>query len=91
MAELQVGVKELKSRLSHYLREVKKGRSIIITERGKPIGQIIPRDTSLQDRITMLMKAGLVEWNGEKLQSIKPVARNRSSRQISDLLVDMRE
>jgi prevent-host-death family protein len=91
MTELQVGVKELKTRLSQYLREVKKGRSIIITERGKPIGQIIPRDTSLQDRITMLINVGLVEWNGEKLKSIEPVIKNRTSRQISDLLVDMRE
>jgi prevent-host-death family protein len=91
MAELHVGVKELKTRLSQYLREVKKGRSIVITEHGKPIGQIIPRDTSLQDRIAMLMNAGLVEWNGEKLQLIQPATKNRSSRQISELLVDMRE
>jgi prevent-host-death family protein len=91
MAEFQVDVKELKTRLSQYLREVKKGRSIVITEHGIPIGQIIPRDTSLQDRNTLLINAGLVERNGEKLQPIQPSTKNRSSRQISKLLVDMRE
>jgi len=91
MADVQVGVKELKTRLSKYLREVKRGRSIIITERGKPIGQIIPRDTTIEDRMTMMIQAGLVEWNGKKLMPIKPTIKNRSSRLISDLLVEMRE
>ena len=91
MADLQVGVKELKTRLSKYLREVKRGRSIIITERGKPIGQIIPRDIPMEDRITMMIQSGLVEWNGKKLEPIKPIVKNRSARLISDLLVEMRE
>ena len=91
MADLHVGVKELKTQLSKYLREVKRGRSIIITERGKPIGQIIPRDTPTEDRITMMIQAGLVEWNGNKLMPIKPIVKNRSTQLISDLLVDMRE
>jgi len=91
MTELHVGVKELKTRLSKYLREVKKGRSIIITERGKPIGQIIPKDTPIEDRITRMLQAGLVEWNGNKLMPTKPAVKNRSSQLISDLLVDMRE
>lgn len=91
MADLHVGVKELKTQLSKYLREVKRGRSIIITERGKPIGQIIPRAIPTEDRITMMIQAGLVEWNGKKLMPIKPIVKNRSTQLISDLLVDMRE
>jgi len=91
MADLYVGVRELKNRLSKYLREVKKGRSIVITERGKPIGQIIPKSSSLDDRVEMLIRAGLVEWNGKKLEHAEPAVVNRSSRLVSDILVDMRE
>ena len=91
MTHLYVGVRELKNRLSKYLREVKKGRSIVITEHGKPIGQIIPQSSSLDDRVEMQINAGLVEWNGKKLVHSEPAVVNRSSRLVSDILVDMRE
>jgi prevent-host-death family protein len=35
-------VAELKARLSEFLRLVKGGRELIITERGRPIAQILP-------------------------------------------------
>ena len=40
--ETIAGVRDLKNKLSHYLREVKKGRSIMITERGKIVATIVP-------------------------------------------------
>ncbi|MCK5646131.1 MAG: type II toxin-antitoxin system prevent-host-death family antitoxin [Anaerolineales bacterium] len=91
MTHLYVGVRDLKNQLSKYLREVKKGRSIVITERGKPIGQIIPKTSSIDDRIEMMINAGLLEWNGKKLEHYEPDVINRSSRLVSDILVDMRE
>lgn len=91
MSELRVGVRELKNRLSQYLREVKRGCSIVITERGKPIGHIIPKTMSVEDRIELMVKTGLVEWNGKKLEPIDPVVINRSSQLVSDILLEMRE
>ena len=32
-----VGIKELKDRLTYYLRLTKQGEEIVVTERGKPI------------------------------------------------------
>jgi prevent-host-death family protein len=32
-----VGIRELKSRLTHYVRLVKQGQNVILTERGKPV------------------------------------------------------
>jgi prevent-host-death family protein len=40
MNEVGVGTRELKSHLSEYMRGVKAGQSIIVTERGKVTGQI---------------------------------------------------
>jgi len=37
-----VGVKELKNRLTHYLRRTKAGEEVIVTERGKPIALLQP-------------------------------------------------
>lgn len=36
----RVGVKELKNRLSAYLREVRKGRRILVTDRGEVIAEL---------------------------------------------------
>ena len=91
MREVQVGIRELKNRLSQYLSKVKKGQTIVITERGKPIGRIIPGGLPIEERIKAAVDAGLVEWNGKVLDPCKPVARNRGERQVSDILVEMRE
>ncbi|MCI0774033.1 MAG: type II toxin-antitoxin system prevent-host-death family antitoxin, partial [Chloroflexi bacterium] len=42
MVERSVGIRELKNRLSKYLRAVKAGQTILITDRGRPVGRLIP-------------------------------------------------
>lgn len=37
-----VGVKELKNRLTQYLRRAKQGEEVVVTERGRPIALIRP-------------------------------------------------
>ena len=68
MDDTKVGARELKSRLSEYLRRVKAWQTIIVTERGKPIGQIVPIEPSLEGRLQAMVEAGLAEWNGQKLK-----------------------
>ena len=45
-----VGVKELKSHLTQYLRKTKAGEEVIITERGKPIAVIHPAKKGLSSK-----------------------------------------
>lgn len=91
MSEIYVGIRELKNNLSSYLKRVKSGGVIVITDRGKPIGQIVPHGIPVEERMNKLTAAGLMKWNGNHLKPIKPVAVNRSKKQVSDLLLDMRE
>jgi prevent-host-death family protein len=37
-----VGIAELKSRLSEYLRKVRGGRAIVVLDRAQPIARIVP-------------------------------------------------
>jgi prevent-host-death family protein len=46
-----VSIRELKSRLSHYLRLAKTGRTVGITERGVPIGRIVPSAMPVEDLV----------------------------------------
>jgi len=91
MAEMRIGTRELKSKLSEYLRRVKAGETITVTEHGKPIGQIIPIKPTLEERIQVMVAAGQAEWNGLKLSPYQPKATNKGKRQLSDLVVEDRE
>jgi len=60
-----VGIKELKNRLTHYLRRTKQGEEVIVTERGKPIALLQPIQTvekaaSIEARLARLEALGLV-------------------------------
>lgn len=91
MSEIKVGVRDLKARLSEYLRQVKQGNILIITEHGRPVGRLLPAEGNLEDRLKALQEAGMVAWNGQKPGPITPAAVNRSNRQVSEILVEMRE
>lgn len=91
MSELWVGVRDLKARLSEYLRQVRQGRTIIITDHGRPVGRLSPVDQPLDERLKALQNAGIVAWNGRKLKPVTPAAVNRDEQQVADILVEMRE
>jgi prevent-host-death family protein len=62
-----VGVRELKNRLSHYLRDVKQGRSITITERGQSVAVLMPAGTHPDAQVAReLIQRGIGSWKGTK-------------------------
>ena len=56
--EKRIGIRELKSTLSECVREVKSGRTIVVTEHGQPVARIIPEAISLRVRVEALRNAG---------------------------------
>ena len=91
MSQTTVGVRELKARLSYYMQQVKAGATLVVTERGKAIGRIVPQSPSVETRMQELVQASLVAWNGRKLAPLAPVARTRGNRMVADLLLEDRE
>jgi prevent-host-death family protein len=90
MNEIRVGTRELKSKLSEYLRHVKNGRTIIVTERGKVIARLGPASQSVEERIWAMVDAGLADWNGQKPKPYKPKIVNRTGTLMSDVVVEDR-
>ena len=90
MGERRVGIRELKSRLSEFVRDVKAGETIVITDRGRAVARIIPDAMPLQERIEALVRTGAILWNGRRLRLAKPVARVRGKRCVSDLVIENR-
>ena len=89
MGQASVSIRELKSRLSHFLRLTKEGESLIITDRGTPIGRIVPiaqSGNSLDERLAAMKQAGQLEWSGRKLSPNKPVAKLRGKRTVAEFV-----
>ena len=66
------------------------GETITITDHGKPIARIIPIGMAYELSISALVDFGLAEWNKMPLKPQKPVVKNKSNQQVSDILLDMR-
>lgn len=87
----QVGVRELKARLSHYLRQASEGSILIVTERGKPIAEIHPVAEEPGSRLAALAATGQVKWSGKKLAASEPPASTYPGRSVADLVLRDRE
>ena len=94
----RVGVRELKDRLSYYIRTVRGGKSVVVTVRGEPVARLVPivrpDEGGLQEveeRIWELAAAGVLAWDGTALQLPEPAAENRTPKLLSDLVVEDRE
>ena len=69
MQSISVGIREAKINLSKLLKNVLMGREIIITDRGKPVGKIVPMPSDslpLADRINELERQGWIEPQKKK-------------------------
>jgi prevent-host-death family protein len=91
VTQITVGIRELKTHLSSYVRRAKSGASVVITERGTPVARIVPIGRSLANRIEDLVEAGLITWSGKNLSRIAPVARTQGQQTVADLLLEDRE
>ena len=86
----QVGVRELKNRLSRYLKQVQGGEEIVVTERGRSVARIVPINTSsLKRSLEPMLREGAVRWSGGKPRgaSLRPVIRGRT---LADMVMEDR-
>ncbi len=84
---VEVGVRELRNNLRRWLAEVKKGKEIVVTERGKPIARIV----SARGRRTLeqLVAEGLVTPAKEpKRPIVGPGVKTKGS--VTELLLRMK-
>ena len=66
-----VGVRELRQNLSVYLRRVKGGERLVVTERNVPVAELVPLDADL-DPIERMIAEGLLEPPTRSLRDLPP-------------------
>ena len=90
---MNVGARELKTRLGTYLRRVREGSVILVTERGRPVAELRPLPkaaTEEEEKLRELAARGLVTLGtGRLAQSAEPVPVRGGS--IADTIVEDRE
>jgi len=64
------GVVDLKSRLSSYLKQVKAGREILITERGLPIAKLVPLGAEPEARRRRLGEGGVIQLGRGRIRKM---------------------
>jgi len=62
-------VSDLKARLSEYLKRVKGGAEVLITDRGKPVARLVPvfRSKTTRESWIQMEKQGLIRIGSGKL------------------------
>ena len=69
---ISVGVKELKAKLSSYMRMVRKGEEVIVTDHGREVALVVPISKERQ-AIKSLMDSGKAKWSGGKPAGLKGI------------------
>ena len=87
VATNEVGVRELKNRLSAYLERVKAGEEIVVTDRGTPIAKLVAIDRGTE-RLNQLIAAGLVVPPRRPKSKARPSIKANGT--VSDLLAEQK-
>ena len=87
----KVGVRELRQNLSVYLRRVKAGESLEVTERGRPVARLEPLVDN-DDPIARLERQGrIVRRAVGDLADAPPPLKLDLDRPLSEILDELRE
>ena len=85
-----VGVRELRDNLSKYLRRVRQGELLVITDRGKPIGELgLAAGGRSMDRARALVRRGVASWSGGKPKGLIRAPRPQAGL-VSDAVIEDR-
>jgi prevent-host-death family protein len=86
-----VGVRELRARLSEYLRAVRRGETVTIGDRRRvPVARLVPvRPDPDSERLDRLVERGVLQ-RGRGKPGGGPRVRSRRKRQVSDLVLEDR-
>lgn len=88
-----VGVRELKNRLSEYIRRVRAGEAVLVTDRGEVVAELAPpghgvTDTAVPHGLLALSRRGLVTVGAAGSPDLYPAFRRTRGRHRAAELLD---
>jgi len=88
-----VSISQLKTYLGRYLRAVRRGEEIVVTDRGRPVARIVPleKDVEEKDGLDALVQEGIVRPRAKAKGRLKPPPGKGSSGVLTALLQERQE
>jgi antitoxin (DNA-binding transcriptional repressor) of toxin-antitoxin stability system len=90
---MKVGARELKNRFGHYLRRVKGGETVHVTDRGKIVAEIrpsVPAKTGDEEALRLLAADGVVTLGAGQHEDFRPCPVRRGKKLASRLIIEDR-
>ena len=87
----RVGVRELRQNLSVYLRLVKEGQTLEVTEHGHAVGRLTPIPPKHPSRLEQLIADGRATPGRGNLLDIEPIPLRPGAPLASQILARMRD
>ena len=87
----RVGVRELRQNLSVYLRRVRRGESLEVTERGQPVAVLQPLAAPHSAFPRLEARGVAVRRGAGNLADLPPPVAAKLERPLSDLVAEARE
>lgn len=83
-----VGVRELKNRLSEYIRQVRSGESVLVTDRGEVVAELTrpghgATDTDVPAALVALARRGLATLGAPGDPSLYPALPRKRKRKVT--------
>ncbi len=85
-----IGVRELRQNASLYLREVKRGETVEVTERGEPIARLVPIPKTEGTYERLVAEGRIRPAEGDWRDLGPPLEPKPGERPLSEVLEEMR-
>ena len=91
---MNIGTAELRNRLSYFLKQVRRGRRVVVLDRGQPVAELVPFTSEAQDlggRIAEMSREALVTARPvRERQTVRPTRLHRADVRAARLVSEMR-
>jgi len=94
---MEVSIREMKNRLSKYLKLVQTGKDVVITDRGKPVARLTPVvPTAEETEAEAIRRINALPWvrpgKGGKVKGAKrPIPWQPGEKMLSEMILEDRE
>ncbi len=93
---MEVSIRDMKNRLSKYLKLVRTGEEVVITDRGKPVAQLTLVKPAAENEEEVIARINALPWvrpgRGGKPQGAKnPIPWKPGQKLLSEIILEDRE
>lgn len=94
---MEVSIREMKNRLSRYLKLVQAGKDVVITDRGRPVARLTGIQPSAREiEAEYVRRVNVLPWvrpgkGGKPKGARNPIAWRPGEKTISEMILEDRE